>query len=443
MKLKLTRQFFLIQRFNKFAFVLFLSIGGIYQSSFAVGAEATLSGPMAAVEAIVTSYPEVDAAKAAATKCNAAATDASLNCHEATNPKVMAGVAMINTMMSASDLMDVNSVCNKQSNIMNVAKAAMTGFTAYCSASKLLAQSSCGSSETATSSAQTAVQTRYNECHLLCMKGTIASSVCETDCISVRVKENANVATIQTFNKAAASSCEVDAMMLASGAAGILSLINKISTADQCKAATTAASTTGTPTPVDCSGTANDTNPTCICLKSPRTAGCPGASAALTSSTMQSSAGQSTTASTGTTVPDPNLSLASGAPTSASNFAPSSSSGGGGGGSAAGGGGSGGGARGADASAKAGANQKSTLNPNILGGDSGGGGGGGGYRSGGSSSSDQSAAYKAYLPGGAKDPSRGTASSAALKDITGSGGEDNWNKVSNRYRDNKPTLMGE
>jgi hypothetical protein len=96
----------------------------------------------------------------------------------------------------------------------------------------------------------------------------------------------------------------------------------------------------------------------------------------------------------------------------------------------------------ADRKAGAADASKSKLNTNILSGYDGG-GGGGGSRGGGGSSSNKDSQYNAYLPGGAKDPSRGIASKTfANGEITGSGSKSNWEKVHERYTDNKPTLLG-
>jgi hypothetical protein len=76
------------------------------------------------------------------------------------------------------------------------------------------------------------------------------------------------------------------------------------------------------------------------------------------------------------------------------------------------------------------------LNTNILGGTAGGGGSGaGGWNGGGDK-------LRQYLPGGAKDPSRSVAGQQAwTKEVTGEGGKSNWEKVKDRYRDNKNTLL--
>ena len=78
------------------------------------------------------------------------------------------------------------------------------------------------------------------------------------------------------------------------------------------------------------------------------------------------------------------------------------------------------------------------MNANILGGEAGGSGGGGG---GGWNGGDGDPALRKYLPGGERDPSS-MAGKAMIKEVTSQGGKSNWEKVRERYRDNKPTLLG-
>lgn len=60
---------------------------------------------------------------------------------------------------------------------------------------------------------------------------------------------------------------------------------------------------------------------------------------------------------------------------------------------------------------------------------------------GGGGSSSQ---YREYLPGGTKDPNKGIAGQEMLvREVTGPGGKSNWEKVKNRYRDNKNTLLND
>lgn len=98
----------------------------------------------------------------------------------------------------------------------------------------------------------------------------------------------------------------------------------------------------------------------------------------------------------------------------------------GGGGSGSGGGGSGGGA--------GGTGEEQTAD--ILSGFQSG-GGGSGWGSGGGAGGNS--AYRDYLPGGAKDPESDQLQ--ARREITPSGGKSVWEKVHERYQDNKKSLL--
>lgn len=112
--------------------------------------------------------------------------------------------------------------------------------------------------------------------------------------------------------------------------------------------------------------------------------------------------------------------------------------GGGGGGGLSGGSGVGGGG-GSDGGS--GANQR-RLSASIYGGEGGGGGGGfGGYRG-----SSDSSGMRRYMPGGTKDPAAiGVAGlgAGASKEISGAYGKSLWEKVKERYNDNKSTLKND
>lgn|GEM_PF-3236846 len=192
---------------------------------------------------------------------------------------------------------------------------------------------------------------------------------------------------------------------------------------------------------VDCSNAANATNPTCICNSSPNSPGCPGATA-YGSSYSSPSFGATTASSNTTATVSPAASGAglnsalrnAAAPTAADGSTPG---GGGGGGAIAGDGMS----AAATAAKAATADKKNSLNPNILSGFDGDGGGGGSRRGG---ASGDGSAYRAYMPGAAKDPSRALASqTAAGGQVTSAGSKSNWEKINERYSENKSTLMGE
>lgn len=107
-------------------------------------------------------------------------------------------------------------------------------------------------------------------------------------------------------------------------------------------------------------------------------------------------------------------------------------------GAPSGGGGGLGGGGGSGSAAQDGSGVSRKLNANVLGGFGGGGGGSGGGNAGPGYGVDKQ--LQEHGPGGAKDPKRTLASQMA-KEITGQGGRSNWEKVRDRYKDNRRTLL--
>jgi hypothetical protein len=183
---------------------------------------------------------------------------------------------------------------------------------------------------------------------------------------------------------------------------------------------------------------------TCLCQTNPNSPGCPGYNGhGIDAQNLTPPGG----APSGTS-PDVNAAMPGGGfsdsiPVAGINGAGAggaSGSGAGAGGGAGGGGFPIGGGAGGGTAGKAGsADSKKALNTNILGGFDGGGGGGGGGGSSRTASADPNSAYKAYMPGGARDPSSLKALGAGQ--VTGSGSKSNWEKINERYADTKPTLL--
>lgn len=375
--------------------------------------------------------------QAAVEKCNSGGIQADTMCLEGTSPKIVGAVSVINGLMSGASVLGLNEACSKHKQVMDVATAAMTAFTAQCAYFKYSCESSCVSGK---------AQVEKNRLKLIKEK----EHCLETSGLTVEGcgfdPQIANATKASAYLSKMIVNCNSYSTAITSSIVGAAALAKRYMVANQCETKTGTDCTAnpnaaGCVVKLDCSKSENDTKVECICMKAPRTAGCPGASAPTTASVMGSSPGNSAApAATPAPPTDPNFSLTQDLNGSKISGGPGS---GGAGVGSPGAGGSGGGGRGADSAKSAAANGKSSLNANILSGDQGGGGGGGMRYGSGRSGQDSSAQYKAYLPGGEKDPGRNLASQPAQSEVTGAGGEDNWNKVSSRYRDNKPTLMGE
>lgn len=174
---------------------------------------------------------------------------------------------------------------------------------------------------------------------------------------------------------------------------------------------------------LDCSQAANQADPKCICQLNPRAAGCPGsensndvANASKEKRDKSSSSSPSGPGADGTTDPyQKKPGTSADLP-----FGPA--------------GGGGGAGKGADATKGPDFPNAKGMSADILAGDWGGGGGakntGGGY--------PDAEARARSLAKGKKATERRLASQGAW---TGANGRSNWEKVKERYRDNRPSLM--
>jgi hypothetical protein len=234
------------------------------------------------------------------------------------------------------------------------------------------------------------------------------------------------------------------AQLALSAVAGIASIAGAFKQGKSCEEETDASAGKTAETAAEkCTVAANAQLPECICLKNPMLEGC---GAIVSKATDNASGGLSALSSVGTG--DGSASgLSSGDLMGGKEIADmpqreaSSDPAGVGapmGGGSAGLGGSGGGFGGAGRDPAADDKGKS-LNTNILGGT--GGGGGGDWGSSGGSGSDKSG-YRSFLPGGSKDPLKAAgAQQSWTKEVTGQGGKSNFEKVKDRYNDNKSTLL--
>lgn len=189
----------------------------------------------------------------------------------------------------------------------------------------------------------------------------------------------------------------------------------------------------------------NKSKTKCICEANPRTVGCPNSldKSNMISGTPQIdgiSAISPTTAGTGGNVGGDGSAQTSGAERFGSGVDGASGGLGGGGGIGAPAGGGGGSGSSGNTAAAAAAYQR-RMSANVLSTDSG--GGGGGWGSGSSGSNGNASGLRRYLPGGSRDPAAaaGAAANDISNQITGAAGRSNFEKVSERYQDNRSTLI--
>lgn len=351
---------------------------------------------------------EPDVSKDNIEGCWAKAQEANKKCWESESPKIKDAVATINVLLTGASQLGMADACSKYKKAMDVASLAMSAFSAQCAYFKYQCETACTASTAA-----------------------INTQLAASSITPARTKQ---LTAEKRWAAGAIAECGSYAVQIASAGAGLVTLLKNSSQAKQCENAT--AKTTQQ---VDCNLQKNFQNVKCICERTPQAPGCAGVNSLNTGGSGTTSVSAKTTSSKKEDTSEGGIKTNVGE--DRNGFAEKASLeniGGGGSGAAAGaaGGGSGSGSR----SAAADGGKGKGLNPNILSGDSGG-AGGGGFRSANSGGYDVPAnsAYRAYMPGGEKDPSRGMASQK-IEEVTGSGGEDNWKKVRERYNENRPRL---
>lgn len=351
-----------------------------------------------------------------------------------------------------------NDACSGFAQAMNVAKGAMTAYTAVCGTMKAGCGLSCVAARDGLTSIVNAAKKELGS--VTCVPKSTAVNNCQKyladyqNELNILIKNGTDDLTANAEKTSVADKAEVCTKKYAalglSALAGIGSLAQSMAQGKKCdeesNGTSTAANTPTADLAEKCSKPENAQLPECLCMANPRLPGC--------ANGLQK-AGENSTIGSLSALSSPNANAANKNGLSGSDLmggdAPagdgrkvandSSGSGAAGapmGGSAglsgSGGGGSGTGAPTGDANGKKG------LDANILGGASGGGGGGGSWGMGsGSGSSDSK--LRGYLPGGAQDPNKMAGQGNWTKEVTGQGGKSNWEKVRDRYRDNNPTLL--
>lgn len=379
-------------------------------------------------------------------------------CRESRSPEIKKYISVTQVIMAGvSGMMDA---CSKVGKMMDAGNKALTAYQAACSSARGLCMSSCSAARKHVQAGKTRTENLVSKASAYA-DAEAAKAAARNDSVTATGYQNAK-ANIQKEAKRLEAqfdeelsikgdylsvaekekTCDGYARELASAGVGLVGMLLSYQKANNCEDNTSNTALT-TPTPVDCTIAENkQNNMTCICQDAPRTPGC---STGLDSTVAAKNAESMRAASTSDYTPtaggkNSGLGLDGG-----SNGGMDLASKNGDGGSSAPGAPMGGGGAGLDGGGgfggsadKASAQKAAGLNTNILGGEGGGGGGGGGWGRGGGSDDG----LRQYLPGGAKDPAIGVAGQAAMsKEVTSQGGKSNWEKVRDRYRDNKPRLL--
>ncbi len=359
-------------------------------------------------------------------------------CLETNNTDIQTALSSINILASSSGLASVTDSCTTMGKVVNIGSAALTLYSAQCGVWRSACALDCVASRKGA-----------NEMLNLVTKSSCVGADLEiAACISALganrptlLKKIGNELKPKLERSIADKSEKCTTKYLALLGSAVLGAANLAKAMKDSKSCKDQSDGTAVATLAEkCADTANAALPECICIANPRTAGC---------SSGLSSIGELNAGNPGAVSPNslsgaadagnPNFDTSNGFKMAEQN-ANSSDSGGvgaptGGGGSGLGGSGGGFGGGGPN---KGDGKSGSGLNTNILGGFDGGGGGGSGY---GGYGSDEKG-YRKYLPGGANDPARGLAGqSSASKEVTSQGGKSNFEKVKDRYIDNKNSLL--
>lgn len=367
--------------------------------------------------------------------------------------------------------MAVNDACSNFAKAMKMAQAGLTLYTAACSTARAACEASCTTVKT---NVERIAKTTIDEyaCFPIAAPAGYPLEPQDPEGIAYYQKYEASVAACTKLKTAVAAkypnlvaaiaqrdagkedrksiglkyvACTYEyGQMILSAGMGLMSVANSIKQGQKCDDATNGTGNgNGNQQKEKCDDPANASLPECICKANPRTPGCANA--------YQKPGESSAGGALGTGSGDRGLASDRGGPNLGGAGIPglenaakndgSGSSGAGGVGAPSGGGSTGLGGGGGGSGKGPGKEEASKpgLNANILGSGGGGGGGGGAWGSGSSSSADK---YRAYLPGGDKDPNKGLAGQQSWRnEVTGQGGKSNWEKVKDRYRDNTTTLL--
>lgn len=369
-------------------------------------------------------------------------------CLEGLSPNTDQAAAGVNNVLGQVG-QNASDTCGKFSKAMDLAKAGLSAFNGQCGA----AQGSCSSSCSKAASG------------LAALKKKAQAAKASANCSQAVTPEQQAVCPgfLQAYQKAldegiAAAEQETDSKdaesvagkqklcdkkytaNIGSALQGIMSMLAGMQQGNNCEEETDGTAEQLGTLADKCMQPENASLPECICKANPRTVGCSNAYQSMSASGKNELGG----GINDKTNVDPSNSSGTldNSGLGGMEQAARSPSGDSGAGAPMGGGGAGIGSsnvgNGSGAGAGDGAGGKG-LNTNILGGAGGGGAGGGAWGAGGAGDK-----YRQYLPGGAKDPAKALAGQQSWKnEVTGQGGKSNWEKVKDRYRDNKSTLLNQ
>lgn len=424
------------------------SAGAVAGEAVGAGADAAQTAAAAADAPAALTYTSLTGigilpkSQASIQSCEAASQSAKTACLASLSPKLQGAAALISSLLGTIGMTKSTSeTCSKYNNAMKIAETALLAYNTMCTAMQASCESACGATKADLASDGT-MFTSHITAWTAKLVGPMALAA--KDQIAKLTADQGSLGTATAAIGKKLVVCQGYKWNLAAAGIGLTNVLKQSAASKTCANATTVADCSKTPydpscaKQMDCGKAENYQQATCICQRNPTAAGCAGYSASLAGLPSMSGnmpSGQS---------PDkPGMPTGGGTDSIPVNVGGTNVGGGGPAGFGGGGGGLGGGGMGADGTGQKGggvdgAKKEKGLNANILGGyDGGGGGGAGGSRS---SASVPDSAYKAYLPGGAKDPGS-SAKVFGNGQVTGSGSKSNWEKVSERYSEARASLV--
>lgn len=345
-------------------------------------------------------------------------------CLTSLNPKIATAASGITALLAAMDATaGQKDSCEKFGSAMDIAKAAVTAYTGACGAARMYCTSTCGQ--------LTKYITQYVQPDL----AKAATSTTESIAAGVDQKTIATYLAMPSELPKQLEQCDKYKLKIASATVGLINIVQSAKGGKNCEDQLAAGAGDGS---LDCSKPENAQVIDCMCRTNPTLAGCAGGGAG-SNDPYQNLAGDYSESSSSS---DSNVDLsATPAVDTTSAFASESASGGAAGFNGGGGGQGGIAGNGSGKAADGGKGTGKGLNKNILSGYEGGSGGGAGG-SAGYSDDGYANQFKAFMPGGDKDPSRNPANAVfAGGQVTGAGSKSNWEKVSERYQANRPSFI--
>lgn len=410
----------------------------------------------------------VDADSAAAyyanlhSSCVKTQATASTICREETSPQLQGTLNQVNTVASLISGVAITDACSSLAKMARLATGGLTAYTAACSAARATCEGACATVKNNLDRVKDLSGQITPACtHFTAVNRTdIAQLTMETDSIAACAAYQAAHGEYMTMvNKVIVpdstigetksialrdKACTYEyTSMIASAGAGIVSLVNSFKQGKQCEEDTDGTGATdvaATPTQGEkCALPENAATQECICYNNPRTTGCGNSYSKLDAGdrdALGASIGATSDVAGGGA-----LNLGDGIGTEMTHAERNSNSAGGLPGAPTGGGSGLGGSGGGSGAGRAAASEGKAETADYDSGFEGGGGGRGGFGGGGSGAGSGNK-YRSYLPGGEKDPAKALAGNEAWKkEVTGQAGKSNFEKISDRYRDNNSTLL--